>query len=40
VNDIAVEVPFDNTMVKYLWKEEREMEIVDVVLNKNNSNGN
>ena len=35
-----VQVPFDNTLVAYLWTDERVMEIVDVVLNKNNSNGN
>jgi hypothetical protein len=29
---ILVEVPLDQTMVKFLWKEERVLEVVDIVL--------
>lgn len=30
--EIPVEVPFDNTIVKYLWKEERVFEVTDIVM--------
>jgi len=29
---LCVEIPFDETMVRFLWKKERELEIVEVVL--------
>ncbi len=32
--EIPVEVPFDNTIVKYLWKEERVFEVTDIVMNE------
>jgi epoxyqueuosine reductase QueG len=28
---IFVEVPFDNTTVKFFWKDERVLEVVDIV---------
>lgn len=31
-NNVTVDVPFDSTIVRYLWKEERLLEVVDVML--------
>ena len=33
-NGILVEIPFDETIVKFLWKSERIMEVIEVVLYK------
>ena len=30
---VLVEVPFDATIVKFLWREERMLEVMEIVLN-------